>query len=160
VPDRCRAAAAAPLLREYAAEKLKAPSPVQQGYLGDSMVSFLLTYAEAHPGCEGVDALEAEAAGLMGTVAWAREQARHQAVLGLAYALRQAREVRGRREEEWHLHLWANHAAQELADPKQQSWTSYLLALIQERRGHLAEAQAGFGQTLTLGRQEGDLELE
>ena len=76
-----------PLLREYAAGKLKTLAPAQQERLGDAMVAFWLAYAKAHPGYEGMDALEAEAAGLMGALAWAHEQARHREVLGLAHAL-------------------------------------------------------------------------
>ena len=55
---------------------------------------------EAHPGYEGMDALEAEAAGLMGALAWAHEQARHREVLGLAHGTWKAWGVRGRRDEE------------------------------------------------------------
>ena len=86
-----------PLLREYAAGKLKTQPPAPQARLGDAMVAFWLANARAHPGYEGMDALEAEAAGLMGALAWAHEQARHQDVLRLAKAMREAWDVRGRR---------------------------------------------------------------
>ena len=90
-----------------------------------------------------------------GALAWAHAQMRHQEVLGLAHALRQAWEVRDS-DEELRLHTWANSAAQELDDRKEQRWAIHHLALIRDRIGQPAEAQIGYERALTLARQLGD----
>ena len=149
-----------PLLREYAAEKLKRLAPAQQALLGNAMVAYWLSYARVHAGYEGMDALEAEDAGLMGAVAWADEHAQHRAVLGLARALRQAWNVRGRQAEEWRLYTWANSAAQKLGDIREQRWASHQLAVMQHQMGRMLEAQAGYERALALAWQVGDLAAE
>ncbi len=107
-----------------------------------------------------MDALEAEAAGLMGALAWAHEQARHREVLGLAYALRQAWNVRGRRDEELRLYAWAEQAAQELGDVGDQRWVAHEWAVIQSNIGRISEARAGYNRALALAQQLGNPELE
>jgi hypothetical protein len=55
-----------PKLREHAAEQLATLPAETQEQLGDAALAWWITYAKAHPGFEGMDALEAEAEGLMG----------------------------------------------------------------------------------------------
>ncbi len=145
-----------PLLREYAAGKLKALPPEQQARLGDAMVAFWQAYAEAHPGYEGMDALEAEAAGLMGALAWAHEQARHREVLGLVQALSNFLFVRGRRDEDRLMWPWALEAAAALDDTKNVRWAAHELAVLDYETGRLTEARAGYERALALARQLGD----
>jgi tetratricopeptide (TPR) repeat protein len=124
--------------------------------MGDAMVAFWLAYARAHPGYDGMDALEAEAAGLMGALAWAHAQARHRDVLGLAQALRLAWWTRGRRDEELRMFAWAARAAEALGDSKEQRWTVHEQAVRYGQTGRLSEARAGYERALALARQLGD----
>ena len=149
-----------PLLREYAAQKLKSLSAALQARLGIAMAVYWLSYASAHPGDAGMDALEAEASGLMGAAAWAQEQARYRIVLNLAQALRHVWHVRGWRDEEFRLFTWASKAAQKLGDLREQRWATHQLGIIQHRLGHLQEAQASYERALTLAWQVGDLIAE
>ena len=56
-----------PLLREYAEAKRASPHlKDHRERLGEMMLAFWRWYADQHPGYEGMGALEAEAAGLMG----------------------------------------------------------------------------------------------
>ena len=144
-----------PLLREYAAGKLRVVSQEQQARLGDAMVAFWLAYARAHPGYAGIDALEAEAAGLLGALAWAHEEARHREVLGLAKAILRTWNVRGRRDEELQLYAWSERAAQELGDVLEQRWAAHQLSATLGQTGRLAEARAGYERALAFGAAVG-----
>ena len=120
------------------------------------MVAFWLAYAEAHPGYEGMDALEAEAAGLMGALAWAHEQARHREVLRLAKELVNAWRTRGRRAEERQICAWALEMARVIKDIYEEAWLLHALASLNGDQGRLTEARAGFERALALARQLGD----
>jgi Tfp pilus assembly protein PilF len=146
-----------PLLREYAEEKLRALPQAQRERLGDAMVAYWLAYARAHPGYEGMDALEAEAAGLMGALAWAQEQARHREVLGLAHALSVAWNVHGRWEEARSAYAWAGLAAQGLNDQHEQFYAAHELAVYDGRTGRVQESQVGYERALKLAEEMGDL---
>jgi tetratricopeptide (TPR) repeat protein len=145
-----------PLLREYAAGKLKTLPQAQQERLGDAMVAYWLVYAEAHPGYESMDALEAEAAGLMGALAWAHEHAQHREVLGLAHALNKAWYVRGRRDEEIRMYSWAKMAAEQSGDTREMWWMVHSLAVKYWQLGQIQEARAGYERALALARQLGN----
>ncbi|HLW02283.1 MAG TPA: TIR domain-containing protein [Ktedonobacterales bacterium] len=149
-----------PLLREYAARKLEALPKTQQEKLGDAMVDFWLAYARAHPDYEGMDALEAEAAGLMGALSWAHERARHRNILRLVQALRQAWSVRGRRNESRLACFWALEGAKALDDKKGELWAAHELAVVDWQTGRLAEARVGYEHALELARQLGDRSAE
>jgi hypothetical protein len=82
---------------------------------GDAAVA----YAQAHPGYAGMDTLEAEAAGLMGALAWAHEHARYREVLAMGHALNDAWDRRGRRDD---LHLmlpWELLISTYIAQPRE-----------------------------------------
>jgi tetratricopeptide (TPR) repeat protein len=145
-----------PLLREYAAQKRKALVEAHQGRLGDAMVAYWLEYAQAHPGYEGMGVLEVEVAGLMGALAWAHEQARHQEVLGLARALSQIWLVRGWIDEARLARPWALEAASALGDRHEERWATHELAELDRQTGQMSEARVGFERALELARQMKD----
>jgi tetratricopeptide (TPR) repeat protein len=149
-----------PLLRAYAAERLARMPGAQQERLGKVMLTYWSAFAEAHPGDEGIDALEAEAEGLLGALAWAHDHARHRDLLALADAIGTAWDARARREEELRIYTWAVQAAQALKKPIWQRWAAHQLATTQRELGQLAEAYAGYEQALTLAKQLGDLAAE
>src|SRR5262249_50250169 len=139
------------LLREYAAGKLRErerAEPGAEGRLGDAMVAYWLTYARAHPGYEGMDALQDEAAGLLGAVTWAHAHARHRDLLALAYALNDFWFVRGRIDEARLARPWALDAAQALGDVRDQRFMQHKLAVFLFQTGHPAEARAGYDRAL------------
>jgi tetratricopeptide (TPR) repeat protein len=149
-----------PLLREYAAGKLKTLAPAQQERLGDAMLAYWLKYAQAHPGYQGMAALEVEAAGLMGALTWAHQHARHREVLGLAHALRQTWELHGRREEEERMHTWALEAATTLGDVLEERWAIHQLAELDYKLGRLKEARDRSLHALKLARDSRNLAAE
>ncbi|GEM_PF-2016359 len=149
-----------PLLRAYAAERLARMPGAQQERLGKVMLTYWSAFAEAHPGDEGIDVLEAEAEGLLGALAWAHDHARHRDLLALADAIGTAWDARARREEELRIYTWAVQAAQALKKPIWQRWAAHQLATTQRELGQLAEAYAGYEQALTLAKQLGDLAAE
>jgi tetratricopeptide (TPR) repeat protein len=149
-----------PLLRAYATRQFKALPAALQARLGNAMAVSWLAYASAHPGPEGIHALEAEAVGLMGAATWAQEHAQYRMVLGLAHALRHAWNARGLYDEEVRLYTWASKAAQKLGDLREQRWATHQLGVIQHRLGQLGEAQASYERALTLAWQVADLAAE
>ncbi|WIG59789.1 MAG: hypothetical protein OJF49_002536 [Ktedonobacterales bacterium] len=145
-----------PLLREYAAARLRQlPTPTADR-LGDTLIAYWLAYARAHPGYDGMDALEAEAPGLMGALTWAHDHARHRDVLALAKTLGRAWDTRGRRDEELHIDTLALEAAQSLDDKAEVQYMEHSRAITLGRLGRLAEARAGYARALALAQQLGD----
>lgn len=142
-----------PLLRTYAGKRLASDHATVRERLGDAMVAFWLDYARAHPGYDGMDALEAEAPGLLGALEWARDHARYKEVLALARSIGLAWDVRGRRDEELRLYPWAMQAAEALNDLREQRWVVHQLAVKHRHTGQLSEARKGFEHALTLARQ-------
>ena len=71
-----------------------------------------------------MDALEAEAAGLMGALAWARDHERHREALELAYALNPYWSVRGRWDEARRPRPWALESARRRRDGGSGSWST------------------------------------
>jgi Tfp pilus assembly protein PilF len=149
-----------PLLREYAGEKLTKLSQERCEQLGEVMIAYWLAYAEAHPGYDGMDALEAEAPGLLGALAWAHEYAHHQEVLALTHAISQAWWIRARRTEELQFYPWAVEAAAALGVPQEQLWAVHQQAVKYRQIGQLTEARQGFELALALALQLGDLNAE
>ncbi|MBF6589676.1 MAG: ATP-binding protein [Ktedonobacterales bacterium] len=149
-----------PLLRKYAEEQLEAmPRPTVER-LGDAAVAYWYQYAQAHRGYAGMDALEAEAAGLMGALAWAHAHGHHAGVLALAHALNRYWFVRGRADESRIARPWALDAARALGDLREQLWAYHELAVMQSLTGRREEARAGYERALALARQLGDLREE
>jgi tetratricopeptide (TPR) repeat protein len=149
-----------PLLREYAAARLgQLPAPTTDR-LGDTIVAYWLEYAEDHPGYDGMNALEAENFGLMGALAWAHDHARHRNVLALAHALGTAWDVRGHRSEEVQMYTWADEAAHQANDLKEQQWAIHQLSVTYSQLGRIAEARDGFVRALALAQQLGDPSAE
>lgn len=149
-----------PLLRDYAARRLASFAPEQQERLGAAMLAYWLEYAKAQPGYRGMDALEAEAPGLMGALAWAHDHAWHKEVLVLARALNRFWFVRGRIDDARRARPWALEAAVVLGDPKEEHWATHELAVLDGQTGRLAEARAGYERALALARQLGDQTAE
>ena len=73
-----------PLLREYAAQKLATLPATNAASLGQAMMGYWITFAEEHPGYEGMDALADENDGLMTALTWAHDQQQHEALLALS----------------------------------------------------------------------------
>ena len=145
-----------PKLREYAASKLADPKEVAAAAgkrLGDAMVTYWLEYAEAHPGYEGMDALEAEADGLMGALEWAHDNGRHKDLLATAHALNRFWFVRGRIDEARIIRPWALHSARAIGDLSEERWAAHELAVLDGKTGRLDEARAGFERALALAQQ-------
>ncbi len=143
------------LLRDYAATQLKGYPIAEADALGEAAFTYWLTYAQAHPGYEGMDALEAEARGLMGALTWAHDHARHRKLLALAHALGTAWNIRGRRAEELRTYEWAVAATQALDDAREQLWAAHQQAATYSQLGRLAEARAGHERALAFARQLG-----
>ena len=148
------------LLREFSEHKLGTYTQAEHERLGDTLVAYWLDYARVHPSYEGMDALEAEAEGLMGMLAWAHKQARHREVLGLAHALEKAWEIRGRRAEQLLMYRCAEQAAKALGDLEELQWAIHHSATMEHYRGHREEARAGYERSLGLARQLGKLVAE
>lgn len=151
-----------PLLRKYAGECLQAQPRVKADWLGGVTVTFWLQYAKTHSGYNErkMDALEDEAVGLMGALAWAYEHGHYHDVLALAHALRAAWYVRGRRDEQLRMYTWAAAAARHLGDRRGQRWATHELAVTQFRTGQLEQARAGYEQAFTVAHRLKDLDAE
>ncbi len=145
-----------PLLREYAAAKLRDLGPAVASPLGDALLAYWISDARAHPGFDGMDALEAEAPGLIGAIAWAHEHQRYHEVLSIAHALNRFWFVRGRIDEARFARPLALEAATRLKDMDEQQWAEHELAVLNAGQGLLAEARAGYERALALARQLGD----
>jgi hypothetical protein len=120
------------------------------------MIAYWIGFAQAHLRYAGMDALVAEAAGLMGVLAWAHGHLRSRAVLTLARAMLRAWDTRGRREEELLMYAYCEQAAQDLGDVAQQRWATHQLAETHRQFGRILEARAEFERALTLAKQSGD----
>lgn len=106
-----------PLLRDYAAFRLaRYPHEVRES-LGDAMVTYWLGYAEplASQLHGGIDALEAEAPGLLGALDWAHAHGRAASVAELADALRLFWQERWHTRESHHFLPWGLEAAETTA---------------------------------------------
>jgi tetratricopeptide (TPR) repeat protein len=142
-----------PQLREYAAEQLALLSTEMQDRLGDAALAWWIAYAQAHPGYEGMDVLEAE--GLMGAIAWAHDHQRSRPLLWSASALLSAWDTRGRRNEEPSSYGYSLDAAAQLCD-QQQRWATHQLAVTLQQTGKIGQALAGYEEALRLARELGD----
>jgi tetratricopeptide (TPR) repeat protein len=149
-----------PLLREFAERKLSLLAQAERERLGDALVAHWLAYARAHPGYAGMDALEAEAEGLMGALAWAHAQARNQEVLGLTHALHRFWLVRGREGDAQRAVPWVQEAATALGDLSQERWALHELAEWDYKRGRLEEMRSHTETALKLAHQLGDRAAE
>lgn len=139
-----------PLLRAYAESQLTRLPLKQPERLGEAMFAFWLAYAQAHPGYEGLDALEAEAAGLMGALVWAHRYNRHRNLLEIVHALNLLWAVRGRIADQQLALPWALVAAKKLGDRGQECWSLYELAHLYLRTGQLEFARHSYEQALEL----------
>lgn len=145
-----------PLVRQYAAGKLREYPEQERDALGAACAAWWLDYARAHPGYDGMGALEAEAAGLMGAITWAHARARHHTLLDLARALSRAWSARGRREDERLFRPWAVEAARALGDGSELRIALHELAASSARAGRIHQARAGFEQALAQARELSD----
>jgi tetratricopeptide (TPR) repeat protein len=151
-----------PLLRAYAQNKLTGMGQETKDTLGDAMLAYWLDYAEAHPSQDGrdpagMDAQEAEAAGLMSALEWAHVHHRHRALLDLVYSLGWTWRVRGRRAEERQFRPWTLEAARALDDKNDLWFMTHELALLDNNTGDMAAARAGYEEALRLSRELGDM---
>ncbi|HEY7022066.1 MAG TPA: DUF4062 domain-containing protein [Ktedonobacterales bacterium] len=147
-----------PLLRAYARDKLAGLGQETADALGDALLAYWLDYAKAHPSQRGndpagMDAQEAEAAGLMGALEWAHQHARNRVLLDLVYALYFTWYVRGRRAEERQFGPWAVEAAQTLRNLQDQRFAMHQLAVLDAQTGNIPAARAGFEEALRLARK-------
>lgn len=142
-----------PLLREYAELQLERLPTDISDRLGDAMVAFWLAYARQYPGYDGMDALEAEAPGLMGAIEWAHDHERHRDVLAFEKAFNFAWRVRGRREEQLKTCIYTEEAAKQLGDISEQRRATHQLSVTLADLGRVAEARAGYAQALALAQQ-------
>lgn len=124
--------------------------------LGAALAAYWLAYAEAHPGYEGMDALEAEAENLMGSVEWARDNSEHATVLAFTHALWFAWDTRGRRRDQRVNYTAAVQAATALDDTTEQTWATHALAVLDAQTGNIAAARAGYARALALAEELGD----
>lgn len=142
-----------PPLRAYARYQLVRLQQQIQDRLGEAMLAFWTTYAQAHLGPEGMDALEAEAPGLIGAIQWAYEQRRWKAVLDLAFALNPAWHARGRRADEEQFRPWAVEAARELGDWEALRFMLHELAVLDAETGNYRQARSNYLEALPLAHQ-------
>lgn len=130
--------------------------------LGDAMVAYWLAYADSHPGYEGLDALNAEKAGLRGALDWAYEHMWRRDVLGLARVL-WTWQVRGRLKSlegrlteavmKEFLHDWSEQTEAILEEINNR-------ALLDYQAGRLEEARTGFERALAVAQQRGVSPIE
>jgi tetratricopeptide (TPR) repeat protein len=149
-----------PLLREYAASRFGALGPSVVERLGDAAVVYWLAYAYAHPGYEGMDALETVTSGLMGALSWAHEHRKHHAVVDLAGALRGFWNVRGHFDTADLAYGWVIEAAIELGDLQLEAWARHERALVERQLGRWMQARANLERALTLAHETGDPRIE
>ncbi len=150
-----------PLLREYAAEQLRAFGPAVEEPLGDASLAYWISFARANHyqggrDVEHLNALEAEADGLMGALAWAHAYERNRQVLALADLIGMMLRIRGRRDAQLVMCQWMVEAAEALGDTQQLRYAMHQLAATQADLGHVAEARAGYERALALARELGD----
>lgn len=145
-----------PLLREYAAKRLGEAPAATQNALGAAAFAYWLAFAEEHPGYDGMDALEEEAAGLMLALTWAHDHQRHADILALAHALNRFWFVRGRVAEARLARPWAVTAAKATGNRSELRWAYHELAVLASQTGDLAGARAGFAEALRLATALGD----
>lgn len=132
------------------------PANVVAERLGDAAVAHWLAYAQAHPGYAGMDALEAESAGIMGALTWAHDHERHGDLLALVHALNDFWFVRGRVDDARIGRPWALEAARALGDKSEQRFALHELAVLEAQAGRAEQARAGYEAALALARQLGD----
>jgi tetratricopeptide (TPR) repeat protein len=147
-----------PLLRAYASDKLTGMGQGAEDTLGDAMLAYWLAYAKAHPSQNGndpagMDAQEAEAAGLMGALEWAHEHGHHWGLLALVHRLNWTWDVRGRRAEERRFWPWAVAAARAVSEKRELRFVLHELAVLDARTGRREEARAGHEEALRLARE-------
>jgi tetratricopeptide (TPR) repeat protein len=145
-----------PMIRQYVAARLREYPEEERDALGATCAAWWLAYARAHLGGDGADALEAEAAGLMGAITWARARARHRTLLDLTRALSHAWSARGRLEDERQFRPWAVEAARALDDAPELRLALHELAASNARAGRILQARAGFAEALSQAREMGD----
>jgi hypothetical protein len=124
-----------------------------QDKLGDAALAWWIANTQAHPGYEGMDALETEAEGLMGAMAWAHNHQRSKLLLRLAHAMRLAWNTWGRRSEDLRAYEYCTAAAYQLGDLKEQWWTARHLAVVLYQTGQFERARAGYEEALRLARE-------
>jgi tetratricopeptide (TPR) repeat protein len=142
-----------PVLRDYARDQLGRLHQEIRDRLGDAMLAFWIDYAQAHRGLEGIDALEAEAPGLLEAIEWAYEQQRWKAVVDLVFALNQAWHFRGRRAEEMEFRPWAVEAAREQGDWEALRFMLHELAVLEAETGNYQQARSSYQEALPLAHQ-------
>ncbi len=145
-----------PVIRRYAAARLREAPEDTRDALGAAMAGWWLDYARAHQGMDGVSALEAEAAGIMGAITWAHVRERPHTLLDLTLAAGYAWRLRGRTEDERHFLPWAVASARALDDPSRLRAALHDLAAFNARAAHVAEARSGFEEALRLASEQGD----
>ena len=143
-----------PKLREYASEQLATLPAETQDKLGDAALAWWIAYAQAHPGYEGMDALEAEAEGLMGALAWAHAHQRYEGVLALGHSLSNAWDTRGRREQTRQLIAWAIAAAAASESGEEQLWAAHEQAVLLGKTGQVEASRAAYAQVLRLAQEQ------
>jgi tetratricopeptide (TPR) repeat protein len=146
-----------PLLREYAAKRLRDLGSSVGERLGDAMVAYWLAYAQAHVGYEGMDGLEGEASGLMGALEWAHQHSRNGDVLTLAGSIGFAWTIRGRWNEILGALEWAGEAAERIEDRREQWWVSDGKGKILGRLGRMDAARSSMANALKLAEELDDL---
>jgi tetratricopeptide (TPR) repeat protein len=149
-----------PLLREYSAERLAQFPPEVRMRLGDAMLKFWLDFAEEHSGAGEIMALETDAEGLQGAMAWAHEHGRTRSLLRLVHLLIMPWNELGRRADEADMYAWANEAAVALGDLSEQCWAEERLALVDAYQGRIEPARRRFAQALTLAQESGNQHVE
>jgi hypothetical protein len=145
-----------PQARQRLAPRLVELDAETQAALGLAMAGWWLAFARDHGGYEGMAGLEAEAAGLMGALTWAHAHDHARVTLDLAESLGEAWRAHGRREEALRIATWAAEAAELEGQPHERLWACYQLAVAQTEAGRLAQARAGFAESLRLARELDD----
>jgi hypothetical protein len=102
-----------PLSRRVAAYFLRQETEEARNAAGDAMTAWWLDFARSHPGHSGATDLVAEAAGLMGAIALARDHQRHQTVYDLIDVVRPAWRAFGPASDDRY-QRWSDEAARAL----------------------------------------------
>src|SRR5262249_35421381 len=126
--------------------------------LGDAALAHWLDYAEAHASSTpaDMDALEAEAPGLLGALVWAYTHERWKPLLGLVHAVDWSWALRGRQAEEARYLPWAVEAATREGDLSEQQFMRHALAVHDFQQGRMPQALAGYREALRLAKTLGD----
>ena len=143
-----------PIIRQYAATRLRTAPEDTRDTLGAAMADWWLTHARAHVG-KGAAALEAEAAGVLGAITWAHARGRRRILLDLARAATSMGRARWASADERHILLWSAEAARALDNPTELGLALRNLARFYSRAGQTEEARSAFDEARRLTSEPG-----